>query len=229
MTLAILSWGAHQTLVHTLTSYEKYGLDLLDEDRVIFFQEYSKRDKDIAKAFGYASFGSPVNIGIAEAYKLLVNYASGDTFLFLENDWELIEIPHAQIEQGRYLLEKKFIDVARFRHRKNPGSPLWSRQYAGNETAPGAEQYLLDAVFWMDEPHKFLPQIDKINNWFIAPAANANWTNNPTMFRTEWLREVILPRITGDIEVALQGWWREQELILVGQSDGLFTHNRIDR
>jgi len=229
MTLAILSWGAHQTLVHTLTSYQKYGLDLWDEDRVIFFQEYSKKDKEIAKEFGYESFGSPENIGIAEAYKLLVNYASGDIFLFLENDWELIEVPHALIGQGKYLLEKEFIDVARFRHRKNPGSPLWSRQYAGNETAPGAEQYLLDAVFWMDEPQKSLPQIDKINNWFIAPAANANWTNNPTMFRTEWLREIILPRITGDIEVALQGWWREQEYILVGQSDGLFTHNRLDR
>jgi hypothetical protein len=226
MILAILSWRSHQTLINSLETYKKYGLDTLSEDKVIFFQEITKEDRAIAKEYGYDCFGSPTNIGIAEAYKLLVAYASDDLFLFLENDWELIEAPHVQLSEARELLLLDTIDVARFRHRKNPGAPLWSRQYEGNPYA--APQFLLDSVFWDENPERMV-EIKKLDYWYITTAQYANWTNNPTMFRTDWLREVIVPRMEGDIEIALQGWWQQQEGIRVGQSDGLFTHNRLDR
>ncbi len=225
LTIAVLSWGAHETLLNTLGSYRKHGLDQLDAERVIFFQEYSKRDREVASAFGYKSFGSPENIGIAEAYKLLVSYASGDLFLFLENDWELIQNPKEQIYDAAYLLEQGVIDVARLRSTVRPGEPLWSRQYKGNEYQ--RPEYLLDSVYW-DRAHLF-PEITQPDVFWNATSAKfANWTNNPTMFRTEWLRETIVPRIEGDIEVSLQPWWKEQDF-RVGQGFGLFTHNRLDR
>lgn len=226
MTLAILSWAATKTLVNSLESYKKYGLDTLDDDKVIFFQEYTKEDKAIAKDYGYDSIGSPENIGIAEAYKLLVAYASGDLFLFLENDWELIEFPHKQIQDAEFLLQSGVIDVAKFRHRTNPGEPLWSRQYKDNPYS--GPHHLLDSVHYMDHPDTdLLGHIRKEGMWYWTEAYWANWTNNPTMFRTEWLREQIIPRMEGDIEIALQTWWQEQDFI-VAQSDGLFTHNRLD-
>jgi len=231
MTLAILSWASHQTLRNTLESYKRYGLDTLDDDKVIFFQEITKEDKAIAKEFGYDCFGSPENIGIAEAYKLLVAYASDEHFLFLENDWELIESPIAQLYQARYLLgldgaSRNLLDVARLRHRKNPGAPLWSRQYEGNELA--APQFLLDSVYWKENPEE-LPNITKIENWYFTSANNANWTNNPTICRTEWLREYVVPYISDDIEKSFQAEWSTRKVTIVGQSDGLFTHNRLDR
>lgn len=231
MTLAMLSWKAKQTLRNTLESYQRYGLDKLDDEKVIFFQEISKEDRAIAKEFGYDCFGSPDNIGIAEAYKLLVAYASGDAFLFLENDWELLSEPVLEIAKARYLLgldDASFplLDVARLRSRKNPGAPLWSRQYEGNEQA--APQFLLDAVYWKDNPAELEGIIDLHIDWYFAFASNANWTNNPTMFRTEWLRENIVSRMEDDVEKSIQAWWQTQNFI-VGQGEGLFTHTRLDR
>lgn len=228
MTIAILSWGATKTLLNSLESYKKHGLDTLDNDKVIFFQEYSKEDRQIAKDYGWESFGSPENIGIAEAYKLLVSYASGDLFLFLENDWELIEDPYEQLRIAAEMLEQDIVDVVRFRHRTNPGHPLWSLGFKGNEYAHPT--HLLEASHWTD-PTQFSTGVwteEEYPDWYFAFAKNANWTNNPTMFRTDWLRENILPRIVGNIEAHLQGWWQEQ-WFTVAQGPGLFTHNRLDR
>lgn len=231
MTTAILSWGAHGTLINTLKSYKKYGLDQLDDDRLIYFQEYTQKDGEIADKYGYTALGSPENTGIANAYKHLVNHASGDLFLFLENDWELIEEPQYILDTAAYMLRQEVVDVARLRHRKNPGAPLWSQQFKGREL--DRPEFLLDCIHWTD-PLIFSPLIEELDldqergRWVGALAKNANWTNNPTMFRTEWLREHIVPRITGDIEVDLQGWWKEQPFF-VGQGNGLFTHNRLDR
>lgn len=226
MTIAVLSWGATETLSNTLESYKRFGLDQLDGDKVIFFQEYSKEDRTIAKNFGWNSFGSPENIGIAEAYKLLVTYASGDLFLFLENDWELIEEPREEMQDAAEMLRHNMLDVARFRSRDKPGNPLWSRQYQGNEYS--RPEYLLDCVYWEKNPLKFPEITQPMYPWYAAKARHANWTNNPTMFRTDWLRETIVDRIVGDVEVSLQPWWKDQDY-MVGQSWGLFTHNRLDR
>ena len=225
MTIAVLSWGSHKTLTQSLKSYQKYGLDTLDEDRVIFFQEYSEEDKAIAEEFNWESIGSPTNIGIAEAYKLLVAFATDDLFLFLENDWELIEKPHKQISEAADLLKNHEADVIRLRHRDNPGEPLYSRQFKGHEnTSP---QHMLDCVHWDKHPENFA-QIEKIGNWYLASSRYANWTNNPTMFRTGFLREFIVPRMSGDIEKAIQPWWAQNDFYVM-QGQGLFTHNRIDR
>lgn len=226
MTLAILSWGAHRTLINSLESYKRFELDLLDDERIIFFQEMSQLDINIARAYGYQYIGSDTNIGIGPAYAELVRKATGDLFLFLENDWELIEPPRKQIESAKYLLRSEIIDVARFRHRLHPGSPLWSRQFAGNElTRP---EYLLDSLHWRDnlEMLDFDPLIQNFGNWHFTTAEHANWTNNPTMFRTDWLRENMLPWMVGDVERGIEAWWRKQSFA-VAQSNGLFTHNRV--
>ena len=176
----------------------------------------------MAEDYGYLWMGETTNIGIAEAYKALVGHATGDLFLFLENDWELLEPPQQQIAEASRLLREGKIDVARFRHRKYPGHPLWTRQFEGNEMS--RPEHLLDSIHWTD-PDRF-DHVTKGGQWYITTAEYANWTNNPHMARTEFLRQELVPRLSGDIERNLQAWWQQQPFI-VAQGEGLFTHNRI--
>jgi hypothetical protein len=233
-TLAMLSWNAHKTLRNTLNSYRYFGLDKLADERIIFFQEISETDRIIANNFGYKAIGSDQNIGIAQAYKELVEKSTSDLFLFLENDWVLLDKPDDQITEAEEFLSEEWVDVVRFRHRQFPGAPLWTLQYKGSELE--RPEFLLDSIHWTD-PGKFVYYEDNGHDWrpiikigpfYVTSAIYANWTNNPTMFRRGWLKKVILPRLGNkDIEVDIQEWWREQPQILVAQGEGLFTHNRI--
>jgi hypothetical protein len=225
MTIGILSWGAHKTLTNTLTSYEKYGL--WDKERIIFFQERSTEDINIATRFGYESMGINKNIGIGPAIRRLAEEATGELFLFLENDWELVEPASNTIAQATVFLGSYVADVVRLRHRQNPGHPLWTRQFAGNEYA--RPTHLLDCIHWVEEPEKYISEIQKLGDWYFTTSKNANYTNNPCMYRTEFLRENILPHIAQDMgfERDIQPFW-EQQSFRIAQGRGLFTHNRID-
>lgn len=224
MTLAVLSWGAHRTLVNTLESYQTFGID--DPEKIIFFQEISPADKRIADKYGFKYLGSSTNIGIAQAYKRLVEAATGETFLFLENDWVALESGD-RLKYGQELLYSDRADCVRFRHRRFPGHPLWTLQFEGNEYE--RPTHLLDAVHWTTHPENF-PEITKDVNteFYITSSHYGNWTNNPTMFRTEFLENEVIPRIgKRDIEVDIQDWWADQDFIVAQDNVGIFTHNRI--
>lgn len=238
MTIGILSWGAPQTLRNTLESYRRFGLDQLDDDKYIFFQEITEEDNKIAKEFGYTPYGSTINIGIAEAYKQMVENADGEYFLFLENDWELVEDAKGRIIAGQTLLQRAHADVVRYRSRSNPGAPLWTLQFAFREHE--RPSHMLDAVHWGNDNHltrnlgfEEFSVISKETEWkpepfWITGANKANWTNNPHMAKTDFLRKSVLPRIEGDIEISIQDWWQQQPF-RVAMGEGLFTHNRLDR
>jgi hypothetical protein len=230
LTIGILSWGAHKTLINTLESYREWGLDRLGDERLIFFQEISNYEKQLAGDYGYIPIGAPSNIGIAEGYKALVESTTSDLFLFLENDWLLIEEPTDPITVGKKMLEVGIADVIRYRHRRQPGNPLWTYQFLGREY--DRPSHLLDAVHYHnDEELTQFPELETVeigdSIWWRTNAKNANWTNNPTLFRTEFLRQHILPHMgSRDVELDLQSWWEQQDY-LVAQGDGLFTHWRI--
>ena len=206
-----------------------FGLDHLAKQKLIFFQEISDQDREIANNFGYDIIGSDINIGIAEAYSFLVEKASEPIFLFLENDWLLLEKADKPINAGIQFLNNKQADVIRYRHKTYPGHPLWTRQFDGKEY--DRPTHLLDSIHWREDPSIFpeiTKKVTKSGNWYFTDARYANWTNNPTMFKTEFLVTKIVPRLgDGDIERDLQGWWEKQTFI-VAQGDGLFTHFRID-
>jgi len=224
MTLALLSWAAHRTLINTLESYQTFGISA--QEKIIWFQEITSEDKRIADKYGFKYLGSKENIGIAQAYKKLVEAATEDTFLFLENDWVALESGGA-INEAQELLYGRTIDVVRLRHRRFPGHPLWTLQFKGNEYE--RPTHLLDSVHWQKHPENIFDEIDYAKPFYIANATNANWTNNPTMFRTAFLHEFILDKVGNkDIEIDLQQWWEQQENIWVAQHDvGIFTHKRI--
>jgi hypothetical protein len=224
ISLGILSWGSPLTLQNTLESYEYWGLLNYANERLIFFQEISDRDIRIADAFGFQYSGAVTNVGIAEGYRRLVSQATSENFLFLENDWKLLRNPTQQLTHAEDLLDEGLVDIVRLRDRYNPGDPLWTRQFEGNELS--RPEHLLDSIHWTD-PSKF-SEISHLYDLYITSARYANWTNNPTIAQTQWLIDNILPRLDGDIERHLQGWWQEQDFV-VAQGEGLFTHNRRDR
>lgn len=223
ITLGILSWGATKTLVNTLNSLATYKLDSYANEKIIFFQQISKIDINIAQEYGYQYLGAPVNLGIAGGYKKLLSAATKPLFLFLENDWELLSRPHEHLDEAKMLLDTNTIDVVRLRHRKQPGNPLWTRQFEGNELL--RPTHLLDSVHWTDADR--FDGIWRYKDWFCAFSKNANWTNNPTLAKVDFLKEHIAPHIGGsNIEADLQSWWEQQDF-MVAQGEGLFTHNRI--
>jgi hypothetical protein len=231
LTIGILSWGSHQTLKNTLESYDKYDLPVYDQERVIFFQQISDADIKIADRFGYKWIGAETNVGIAEGYRRLVEYATGTLFLFLENDWELIAKPASSLSDARFLISTNQADVVKLRHRWNPGNPLWSRQFKDREL--DSPTHLLECIHWQFKPEVLFPeQIKEVDiyerAWYTTTSKNANWSNNPHMAKTQWLKDNILPQLgTGDIERSMQSWWEQQDF-KVAQGDGMFTHNRLD-
>lgn len=237
MTIGILSWKARETLINTLESYKRFGLN--DEEKIIYFQEIEEEDKEIARRYGYRYLGNDKNIGIAGGFSELVQSATGEFFLFLENDWQLIEYPWLQLNASKALIKNQEASLVRLRHRAIPGAPLWSRQFKGDEL--NHKEYILESVHWT-EPGVDFPDYVKLKNvqldygigifldqyFSITTSQYANWTNNPYIAETRWLQDYILPRVSGDIERDLQYWWSGQ-YFAVAHAQGLFTHNRIDR
>lgn len=227
MTIAVLSWNARETLTQSLESYREFGLDQLDDEKIIYFQEISEEDIAIAHNFGYKWIGSTDNVGIAEGYKALVEEATGEFFLFLENDWKLLRDPKSEFTKAQKAIKFYGADIVRLRDRKNPGNPLWTRQFEGHEEE--RPTHLLDSIHWTEDPTKFDAIIRMGNtDMFLTTSKYANWTNNPHMAYTDFLRENIVPHLgSGDLERDIQSWWEKQEFT-VAQGEGLFTHVRID-
>jgi hypothetical protein len=235
LTVACLVWGSPKTTTNSIASWENGRLDYLADEFLIFKQEWSKEDRERAERTSNEKIrmiGNSENVGIAEGYKRLVEESTGDLFLFLENDWPIAAgidsgTVAKRIVQGMTLLDIQVTDVVRYRHRQDHGYPLWTLQFKDNELS--RPEHLLDCVHWRENPDKDFPQyIDKTgSDLYTTYARYANWTNNPTMFRTEWLRDNILPRMSGDIEKNIQDWWQTTSAI-VTQGEGLFTHYRID-
>lgn len=230
----MMSWGAEKTLRNSLESYANHGLLSTDEEKLILLQEGTRFQENVAASLGFIPITLPRNVGIAIGYGILVNAASEDNFLFLENDWELLRNPAIQFAGARAMQERYHVDVVRFRDRHNPGEPLWSKQFQGREY--DAPQYLLDSLHWTDQRfpeirpqwYTYGPGENDYEKWYITTSKNANWTNNPHMAKTQFLKDNILPRLgRGDLEKDIQSWWQEQEF-KVAQSEGLFTHNRLD-
>lgn len=231
LSIGILSWGQQKTLRNTLQSYKDFGLLDMAAQVFVFFQEWSNADIKVADEFGLEFAVSRTNLGIAGGYRAMLSQVEQPYYLFLENDWLLTAPPFFALEDGVKMLEHPSIaDIVRYRSREFPGAPLWTMQFQGRELA--RPEHLLDCIHWTENPAESFPYyIERLkicpHEWYRTRAKYANWTNNPHMARTEWLKEVIAPRLgERDIELDLQSWWQEQNYRVV-QGNGLFTHWRI--
>jgi len=240
ISIGILSWHSGQTLVDTLFSYYQNGLLDIVNDTTILFQEITNEDKQIADHFKIKYIGLNDNIGIGKAFIELTNNAQTENILLLEHDWKLIEnknITYNRLASGLELLDQGF-NFIRYRHRKQPGFPLFSqRVYQNNELNhydPDMDlisPHLLDSVHWVNNPEvKFLDKIQKQGEYFITTSRWGNWTNNPGLFKKQFYIDTVSPFAGGgiDLEGKIGGWWARQNF-KVAQGEGLFTHRDLKK
>jgi len=207
ITIGYLSWKRHDILTQTLQSHKSNGLfDLIKpQNRIIFFQELSKEDIDIANNFECAYIGDSNNIGILDGFIKLVDKSNTEYFIFSENDWYLIEnndVTKKILEDCIELLNKDLCDVIRLRHRKNPGNPLYSQP---KNTDDWLQQdvsnfpYKLESLTWVDEPNKvYKNELTEFNGnykWYITTLNHQKWSNNIFIAKTSYLKNALLPLI----------------------------------
>jgi hypothetical protein len=250
ISVGILSWKSKKTLINTLESYRNNGFfDIVDEI-LIFFQEIDNEDIEIAKKYNIKYVGYNSNVGIGLGLLKLAQTLNNNIILLLENDWVLSEsqkITHNRLSSGINLINSNSINMVKYRHRANPGYPLFTYNvYYKNElnhyddviqlTSP----HLLDSLHWCDPSILFPDHISKKDEYFISSSRWANWTNNPCMFNKNFYinyasQFIIKPnslnpyntpigQITSEGEISY-AWSREN--FMVAQGSGLFTHKDI--
>jgi hypothetical protein len=235
--VGILSWRSIFTLKNTLASYKNNGLFECADEILIFFNQISRKDEKIAKKYKLNYIGASQNIGIGKALEALVTHSTCDYVLFLEEDWVLIENPEItkqRIKTAINLLNEGKADVVRLRHRFKYGDPLCGMQFKDAEI--DTPEYLFECIHWIEHPEKKFPQfIYKLpindEEWFFTSAHYGCYTNNPCIYKKEFLINNVFPFTFGDglaLEDDIQPWWRDQDF-LIYQGPGLFEHKRLDR
>lgn len=203
LSIGILSWKSNQTLRNTLNSYLKNGLFELVNDITLFFQEVSEEDRKIANEYNIPFIGMEENIGIGPALIKLVEVSRTKNVLLLEHDWELIENKETtfkRLESGINLLNSGH-SLVRYRHRKNPGYPLYTQQaYQGKELnnfEPNIEldsPHLMDCIHWIENPElEFPDKISKEGDHFVSTSRWSNFTNNPCMYKKDFYLQTVYP------------------------------------
>jgi hypothetical protein len=241
ISIGILAWNSGQTLVNALESY--YNNSLLDivNDVTILFQEVTDEDKQIADHFGIKYIGLNENIGIGKAFIELAKNAQTENILLLEHDWKLIENQETtsnRLKSGLELLNKGFLTV-RYRHRTNPGYPLFSENaYKGRElehfdsTMGLTSPHLLDSIHWIDTPEiNFPDKIQKQGEYFITTSRWGNWTNNPCLFKKDFYLQIVNDFVNNQdllLEPSISKWWAFQDF-KVAQGEGLFMHEDLKK
>lgn len=236
LTIAVLSWRQPKTLKNSLESYRKNGLLDLVKQKLIFFNEVSNEDIKIAKEYGFEVLSSKQNIGIGLPFQQLLEKTTSKYFLFLENDFDLIEKPdvvQARLADAVELLENG-VSAVRLRHRYHYGDPNMYLKYVWDGTFD-ANNPSLDGVYYWDDICKVYGDIAKkivkpTQDVYIMPSSNSGFTNNPTMYKTEFLKQNILPMkfdSTDVIENRVGDWWYGSDL-KAAKGTGLFRHHPIE-
>jgi hypothetical protein len=233
ISIGVLAWRSGQTLVDTLTTYYENGLVDMVNDITILFQEYDETDFKITKHFGLNCIGLNNNVGIGKGFIELTKFAKTDNVIVLEHDWKLIEnteITYRRLSEGIEMIKQGY-DVVRYRHRKDPGYPHFSKKHAGHELDYYDEEiectspHLLDSLHWLNPAESFPDKIQMDGEYFVTTSRWGNWTNNPCLYKKQFYLDVVTS-FAGD-GIALEGnisrWWAKQNY-KVAHGEGLFKH-----
>jgi FkbM family methyltransferase len=233
ISVGILSWDSHEVLEETLETYYNNGFFKLVSDVTILFQEVTPEDKALAKKYGLKFIGLDNNIGIGKAMQILAEQAKEEYFLFLENDWQIIEnykTTKRRLFAALDLLEEGY-KVVRLRSRQKYGYPLHSEIYKGNELKHYDSNiglmspHLFECIHWTKDPDLQFPnQISKHKYHYVTTSRWSSWTNNPCLLKTEFLLDIIEP-FTNDLllEPSISKWWVNQNYG-IAWGEGLFKH-----
>ena len=220
--VGLLSWKAPATLEATLESHASKELFSLFDEHLIFFQERSESDIEVAERFGLRHDGNRENTGIVGGVRALVERLDCDYLLLLENDCpavEPLEEIRRQLDSALHDMASESIPVFRFRSRREPGEGLASvekfyRYYADRVSAPagyssllsrlrrllrpGKARRMLGASAYADcEPDRVFPDVFERTpcDNLVVSSRHINWTNQSVLVDRRWMQEVILPYV----------------------------------
>lgn len=250
ITVGILSWKSYKTIENTLRSYRQNGLLDLTES-FVYFQQLGDRERSLSEKYGVRVVGSDKNIGLKMAMFKMAEEIKTPYFLFCENDFELIHTKQETeqiLKESIELLEKHGVDVVRLRDRKDPGEPLYTR----NWTLDDKHEFKLDVLYLTDKPEDIFPGVFKKihvgeHDWYTSSDRDTKWSNNPYLVKTEWLRNFILSKVDptppglshldpvkdagkiNEMNYELEFALKKISRFTLAQGPGLFRHNRLDR
>lgn len=235
LTIAVLSWRQPKTLRNTLESYRRNGLLDMVKQKLIFFNQVTSEDLKIAEEYGFEVIADKNNIGIGLPYQQLLQRATSKYFMFLENDFMLIEEAQTtaqRLQQAVDLLENG-VDAVRFRHRYHYGDPsnylrnVWSGKL--DKTIP-----TLEWISLYEDPSLLTDVIQKQElpgqDVFITTSQYGHYTNNPCMYKREFISKLILPVkfCRHDvIENNISELW-DRGNFRVAAGTGLFKHHPLE-
>ena len=201
ITIAYLSWKKHDILEQTLKSHQENGLfDIISpENRIIFFQEISQQDRNIADKYNLNTLGNKENIGILNAFIELVQNCKTKYFIFSENDFLLLKNDYnisKTINDVCKILENNPYSQIKLSNYKNPGflyikgGPEWLKQDQSNF------KYKVESLSWTPNPKEFYPNMNILNynyEWFQFESQDQCWSNHIYACNTNYLKEIVLP------------------------------------
>jgi hypothetical protein len=240
ITIGYLSWKREKIFEQTLNSHKKNGLfDIIPpSNRLIFFQEISDKDIEIAKKFNCRYIGNNDNIGILDAFIKLIENCQTEYFIFCENDWNLIENKNTTIKtlhDSIRLIDNNKANIIKLRHRKTPGHPLNSEKIFNNYL-PSLFPYKLESLSWIDEPNKIynnlFEEFEGNYKWYITTMTHQLWSNNIFLCKLTHIKEIILPILKNknyddkysELENIINNYKSQLRIIKLAASEGLFMH-----
>ena len=200
ITIGYLSWKRHNILKQTLKSHQENGLfDIIKpQNRIIFFQEISQRDKNIAKKYELNILGNKENIGILNAFIELVKNCKTKYFIFCENDFLLLkndyEISKTLNDVCKILENNPYAQI-KLSNYKNPGflyikgGTEWLKQ---DQSDFG---FKVESLSWIPNPKEFYPNVNILNynyEWFQFKSQDQKWSNHIYACNTNYLKEIIV-------------------------------------
>ena len=233
ITICYLSWKRNAIFEQTLKSHQKNGLFDLIPNKLIFFQEISEQDKQLAKKYNCKYIGNEKNIGILCAFIELIKNCKTDHFIFCENDWNLIEskeITNGILEDALKLSENDII--VKLRHRKNPGEPLYSKPKDIDEWLKHDQSnfpYKLESLSWVNfnfYPNLQLNEVSLNYKWYITTLEHQRWSNNVFMCKKNENFKLLENYKNTDLYLGLEDVLINQLKlnIKIAGGEGLFTH-----
>lgn len=232
-TIGILSWKAYDTLENTLNSYKINNL-YNNVDSIIYFQEFSDMDEEIANEYNIPYIYSDENTGIIGGFIDLVKNTKTKYFIFAENDFELVHDEKETIDilsDTINLLDNYDVQIVKLRDRKNYGEPL----YSINASLTQDCTLKLETLHFLDEPEKQFPNsfdiIDLKYRWYKCSNVDNQWSNNIFIAKTEWLMENVISLLENSdkTDFHMENFLiRNLKNYNVAAGIGLFKHNRLD-
>jgi hypothetical protein len=246
ISIGILGWNSiNSSLPNTLFSYLRNDFFNISDDITIFFQEISEQDIKLANYFDLKYIGDKENIGIANAFKKIVDNAKYENILILEHDWYLqenFETVYKRIKSSINLLDNGY-DCIKLRSMNKTGFPDFSHiRYTENPLNyydPEIQQsypHLLDTCHIFKDVHLHFPNeisqvFDEDCMYYTSTSRYGNYTNNPCMYKTKFYKNILETFETKfdssekyhGLESMLGRWWATQSF-KIAHSEGLFTH-----